>query len=210
MTRAANNSDSAPTQVFISHNKADKDIARSLALALIDQGVGVWFDEWNLKPGDSITEGIEGGIAAADLVVVVWSENAAKSKWIKAELHASIYRRVSDGTVRVVPLMLDDTPLPALVADSRGFRVHDTTEILEVASKITGDSTPKELARRLQNRFFEMLDSIGGGVGSSDYRFCPRCGSTKLEGWQATDDANDRMYAGVRCKDCHWEDGGEV
>ena len=146
----------------------------------------------------------------ADTVVLVWSKNAARSKWVRAELGASIYRRVADGTVRVVPVMLDDTPLPALVADSLGFRVNEPRGMLEVASKLAGNSTPKELARRLQDRFFEMLDKLGEGVGPHEYRFCPMCGSTRLEGWQATDDANDRMYAGIRCKDCRWEEGDEV
>ena len=196
--------------MFVSHNKADKAIARSLAQALIDQGISVWFDEWKLKPGDSITGGIEDGIADADLVAVIWSKNAAKSKWVKAELQASIYRRISDGSVRVVPVMLDETPLPVLLADSLGYKVSHPMDIFNIAAKIGGDSSATELARRLQERFFELLDQIGEGVSSFEYRFCPMCGSMKLEGWQQTDDANDRMYAGIRCKDCHWEEGGEM
>ena len=52
---AAVRSSSVPDRVFICHNKADKKFSRSLATALIEQGVGVWFDELNLRPGDSIS-----------------------------------------------------------------------------------------------------------------------------------------------------------
>jgi len=67
-------------QVFISHNKADADTARLFATALIDQGVGVWFDEWDLRPGDSILTGIGRGLADAEVFVLFWSAQAAASQ----------------------------------------------------------------------------------------------------------------------------------
>ena len=201
---------SVPALVFISHNKADKNVARSLAQALIDQGISVWFDEWKLKPGDSIIGGIEDGLAAADMIVVVWSKNAAKSKWVKAEVRASLYRRITDEGVRVVPVLLDNTPLPVLLADSLGLRLSTPKDVLQVAAKLGGNATPMELGRRLQERFFEVLNEIGGGVDPMQYRFCPMCGSPKLEGWQQTDYARDDNYAGICCKKCGWDTGGEV
>ena len=64
---------------FISHNKADKATARLLATALVETGVSVWFDEWNLRPGDSIVGGIEGGISQCDVFVISWSFKAQQS-----------------------------------------------------------------------------------------------------------------------------------
>ena len=34
-------------RAFISHNKADKLLARTLATLLTEQGESVWFDEWD-------------------------------------------------------------------------------------------------------------------------------------------------------------------
>jgi len=59
--------------VFISHNKSDKETARFLAIALVEQGANVWFDEWKIRPGDSITGGIEVGLSTADIFVLVWT-----------------------------------------------------------------------------------------------------------------------------------------
>jgi len=198
-----------PKLVFISHNKADEAVALSLAQALVDQGIGVWFDAWVLHPGDSIVGGITDGLEKLDLFALIWSKNAANSKWVKKELQASIYRHISDDTIRVVPVMLDDTPLPALVADLFGFRYASPKDVLEIAAKIGGDSTPEELARRLQKRFFEMLDVIGESSSFNEYRFCPKCGSKKLKAWQQSVPVSDRQYAGIRCESCGWEDGGE-
>src|SRR5437870_1724363 len=112
-------SDSPASHVFMCHNKADKEFARALAVAFAEQGIGVWFDEWNLRPGDSITAGVERGLSEVDTIVVVWSKAASKSRWVQAEIRASLQRLFSDGSVRVIPIMLDDTRLPTLLADYR-------------------------------------------------------------------------------------------
>ena len=46
--------DEFPCDVFLSHSAQDKAVVRPLAERLRADGVQVWFDEWVLKPGDSI------------------------------------------------------------------------------------------------------------------------------------------------------------
>ena len=48
--------------VFLSHSAKDKAVVRSLAERLRNDGLKVWFDEWALKPGDSIPAKIEEGL----------------------------------------------------------------------------------------------------------------------------------------------------
>ena len=40
--------------VFLSHSARDKPVVRALAVRLKADGLRVWFDEWEIKPGDSI------------------------------------------------------------------------------------------------------------------------------------------------------------
>ena len=47
--------------VFLSHSAKDKAVVRPLAERLRQDGLKVWFDEWALKPGDSIPAKIEAG-----------------------------------------------------------------------------------------------------------------------------------------------------
>lgn len=50
--------------VFISHASEDKDtVVRALANALIDQGLDVWYDEFELRIGDSLRRKIDLGLA---------------------------------------------------------------------------------------------------------------------------------------------------
>lgn len=40
--------------VFLSHGAKDKAVLRLLAERLRKDGLKVWFDEWEIKPGDNI------------------------------------------------------------------------------------------------------------------------------------------------------------
>jgi hypothetical protein len=73
-------------KIFISHASEDKDaLARPLAMALRDH-VEVWYDEYELRLGDSLREKIDKGLRACDFGVVVLSPNFFQKKWTKAEL----------------------------------------------------------------------------------------------------------------------------
>ncbi len=104
-------------KVFISHNKTDKISSRLLAIALVEQGIGVWFDEWEIRPGDSIIGGLEVGLSDSDVFMLIWSAHANASKWVGTEIRAYLTRRVGDDSLRIIPILLDATPLPTLVSE---------------------------------------------------------------------------------------------
>lgn len=195
--------------VFISHNRADKATARLLALALVEQGVNVWFDEWDLRPGDSITGGIERGLSQADVFVLVWSADAKASKWVGTELRACLRRRVDDHKLRIVPVMVDATPLPALVADYKGFEVRANTGMGQIGFEIIGRPSDVEIARRLQVR---LLDLAHGHLSGDPLPFlvCPSCGSPGLKRTEATDYEHDRTYYIIECQACKWTEWTEL
>jgi len=62
--------------VFLCHSSSDKDFARSLASDLKRSGLRVWFDEWAMRPGDSLYDKIQSGIKDAGWFVIVLSPNA--------------------------------------------------------------------------------------------------------------------------------------
>ena len=62
--------------VFISHAWKDKDsFVRPLAKALQAKGLKVWFDESELKVGDSLRRSIDQGLAKSKYGIVVLSPN---------------------------------------------------------------------------------------------------------------------------------------
>lgn len=197
-------------KVFISHNKEDKEIARLLAVALVEQGVDVWFDEWAIRPGDSITGGIEKGLTDADVFVLVWSGAAGKSNWVGTELRAYLRRRVDNATLRIIPVLLDNTKLPVLVADYRGFNMKEGMSLETIVAQLTGNTSDIEIARRLQNRLMELTESYASPGDPLPYLICPRCGSGKLKRGEATDYERDDRYLTIQCEECKWTDATEI
>ena len=82
--------DSFEFDVFLSHSVKDKEVVRGLAERLRKDGVKVWFDEWVLKPGDSIPAKIEEGLERSRVLVLCMSANAFGSDW--AQLESGTFR----------------------------------------------------------------------------------------------------------------------
>jgi hypothetical protein len=82
--------------VFISHASEDKeDVARPLALALRARGLSVWYDEFELKIGDSLRRKIDTGLAKSNFGIVIISRHFIKKGWPNYELDGLITRSIS-------------------------------------------------------------------------------------------------------------------
>ena len=74
-------------KLFISHASEDKDaFVRPLAVAL-RQHFEVWFDEFELKLGDSLRSKIDHGLRTSDFGVVVLSPAFFSKKWTVSEVN---------------------------------------------------------------------------------------------------------------------------
>jgi hypothetical protein len=74
-------------KIFISHASEDKDgFVRPLTAALIERKLSVWYDEKDLRPGDSILAKIDDGLKRSDYAIVVFSPAFFSKKWTTAEL----------------------------------------------------------------------------------------------------------------------------
>lgn len=82
--------------VFISHASEDKEsIVRSLATALSNRGLKVWYDELTLRIGDSLRQKIDRGLANSRVGLVVLSPSFIAKGWTNYELDGIVTRTVS-------------------------------------------------------------------------------------------------------------------
>jgi hypothetical protein len=82
--------------VFISHASEDKEaVVRPLAAALIAEGLDVWYDEFELKIGDSLRRKIDQGLANSRVGLVVLSHSFIAKGWTNYELDGIVTRSVS-------------------------------------------------------------------------------------------------------------------
>lgn len=90
--------------VFISHATEDKDeIARPLAKALRDKNLKVWYDEFELKIGDSLRQKIDKGVANSKFSIVVLSKSFFEKKWTNYELDGIVSKYLM-GEQRLLPI----------------------------------------------------------------------------------------------------------
>ena len=95
--------------VFISHSSEDKDsVVRPLALALKEKGINVWYDEFELKIGDSLRRKIDQGLSKSKFGIVVISRSFIKKGWTNYELDGLMTKAIS-GQQILLPIWHDIT-----------------------------------------------------------------------------------------------------
>jgi hypothetical protein len=180
-------SDGYSHDVFISHANEDKDrFVRPLAEALSGRGVSVWYDEWELRVGDSLVDRINDGLSRSQFGVVVLSAAFFTKNWSRAELQAFASLEMQQSRSLLLPVWLDvgtdeiASHAPLLlgrvalraedgvdsVADRLAARIHETRSAPQEESPATASRAlhPGDVQNRsLPNMYSSPLDSGEGG-----------------------------------------------
>jgi small GTP-binding protein len=102
--------------VFLSHSSKDKTVVRAVAERLRSDGLRVWLDDWEIRPGDSIPAKIEEGLEHSRVLVLSMSANAFGSDWAQLEAGTFRFRDPLNKERRFIPLRLDDAPIKSSLA----------------------------------------------------------------------------------------------
>ena len=127
--------------IFISYAHEDKqEVALPLAKALRNEGLEVWFDDFELRIGMSLRQTIDRGIARSRFGVVVLSRSFFRKGWPAYELDGLVTRAVSGEQV-LLPVWHEVTKQEVMdyspsLADKLA-RSTATHTIVEIASEIS-------------------------------------------------------------------------
>ena len=126
--------------LFISHASEDKiDFVEPLASALSAFGVRVWYDNYELKLGDSLSRTIDAGLAKSDYGLVVLSPAFIAKKWPEYELRGLTAREIAGGKV-ILPVWHNVTQAEILKF---------SPPLADKLAVLTSESTPLEIAVRI-------------------------------------------------------------
>jgi len=141
--------------VFLSHSCLDKPFVRLVGEDLEAAGIFVWFDEARLKIGDSLPLELGIAISSTDYVLAFLSHNSMGSPWVQKELAIAAALEINGQRVKVLPLRLDDSPVPAFLADKLyanfGSAVQYDFEFRRLLTAVKPDALP------VDNHFFYCL-----------------------------------------------------
>ena len=99
-------------KIFISHAWEDKALVRRLEAELKAAGVETWVDHSGVRGGDNLPERISEALAWCDTVLLIWSEAASQSHWVKLEWTNALALRKT-----IIPCLVSQAQLPALLAN---------------------------------------------------------------------------------------------
>ncbi|CAG1016020.1 hypothetical protein ANAEL_05442 [Anaerolineales bacterium] len=133
-------SSSREYDVFISHASEDKDsVVRPLAHALNDGGLKVWYDEFELRIGDSLRRKIDTGLANSRFGIVVLSRSFFGKGWTNYELDGLVTRAVS-GEQILLPIWHEIT---------KQELIDYSPSLADKVARSTGTHTIEEIAKEI-------------------------------------------------------------
>jgi hypothetical protein len=97
-------------KIFISYSHSDRAWAEKFAETMVKSGMNVWFDQFNIKAGEPLSEAIEKGLRASDVVVLLISPENINRPNLFFELGAAL--GMNKIIIPIVPENLDPHNLP--------------------------------------------------------------------------------------------------
>lgn len=190
--------------VFISYRRADRAKAETLAKALQVEALDVWWDA-ALETGQTFDEKIQGALAESKSVVVLWSPDAVKSDWVRAESSVGRERGV------LVPVMVRSCVIPVPfnllhTADLTGWngdRSHpaylDVVKQLKAHAGKAHVPPLKPPPNRQMRALWRTVAAVGvlAAIGASLWLFRP---------WEAVIAANDPAVKAKKARDAAFAD----
>lgn len=118
--------------VFISYAREDEPLILPVARLLRAAGAVVFLDQENIPYGDKWEPVLLEQLLTAERILVFWSASAANSAWVRRE-----YLTAIEAGLRVVPIPLDATPLPAELATLQAL-----TALVPLVYQVHSNSAP--------------------------------------------------------------------
>lgn len=106
------NQDDGVVDLFLCHTGANKHRVRQLAERLEGETIGdrplrVFFDEWDIAPGENILSRIEEGLDGSRFVAVALSPALTLASWPTLEWQSQVYDDPTGKRGRIIPLVLE-------------------------------------------------------------------------------------------------------
>lgn len=102
--------------VFLSYSRSDSQIVDKIAQDLQREGIEIWFDRQDIKPGQNWKEQIEKALNDASFLIVFISKNSLQSRAVQLEYRAAFENQKRTGGTRLIPILLEKVELPEFLS----------------------------------------------------------------------------------------------
>lgn len=98
--------------VFLSYRSVNRGWVLNLYDVLAELGFKVFLDQYVLKPGDSLVRVLEDGLQSSQAGVLIWSNAAKDSEWVRNEYDTLLSRATNDKKFYFIPVKIEKVQLP--------------------------------------------------------------------------------------------------
>ena len=163
------------SDVFVSYARSTEPQAKQIAQALRAKGFSVWRDD-EIPAHKPYAEVIEERLRSSKAVLVVWSADAAKSQWVRAEADAArelgtLIQVTVDGTLP--PLPFNQIQCASVECSSRGVTGNGWDKLAgSVAALVNGEHVPapsKEAPKSRRNAICVLPFANMSGEAEQEY-----------------------------------------
>ena len=158
-------------QVFLAHSSEDHMKVGRLAYDLRRRGIPVWYDEWELKVGDSLHDKMEQGIRSSGYLIVVLSPHSVESAWVKKELNAALSLELEKRQVFVLPALFANCEIPLFLKDKKfaDFRSSYERGLEELLATLVPDGTLSTMLKNIDALELHLLPAFTDGELVQEY-----------------------------------------
>jgi hypothetical protein len=114
--------------LFLSHNRVQKDWVRDVAKQLRKLGLQVFFDEDTVRPGEPIVTSLERGLMSSRRVLLILSPSSVKSRWVAMERIVTQTEDPNALKSKLIPVQLEPVTRQRIPAAVRALNIIDLTD----------------------------------------------------------------------------------
>jgi hypothetical protein len=142
--------------VLISCSSINRKFAEKIALTLDKAGLNVWFDRWELRPGQQWMVALEEALESSRSIVLIIGPDGLGT-WAQNEMVYGLSERRKDSTFEVIPVLGPGSApgkIPAMLRtlsylDLREWRPQIVEELVEVIERLSKPTDRKRSAPRI-------------------------------------------------------------
>jgi hypothetical protein len=140
--------------IFLSHATSNKPLARRLAADIEREGLMVWLDEAEIRPGQSILSAVNAGLESSRFLGALMTPDyfSSASGWTHAEWHSFLFKDPDNRQGRFLPILVASCPhIPILISHLLRFDMRDANydrELPRLVAALRGEPPPRPGMRR--------------------------------------------------------------
>jgi excisionase family DNA binding protein len=124
-------------KIFISHATNDLTFARCLATDIMEKGYDVFLDDWSIDLGENIINKINEGLEESQILIPIISKHFLESIFCLDEWTSFYVRFAKIRKSSILPLIIDDSDIPAIMSAIKYCRVKDGYSYQRFLSQLT-------------------------------------------------------------------------